>query len=145
MKQKKRTIKKYRNRRLYDTTKGAYITLSDIKKLVIDHIPFQIIDSDSQNDITKITLMQIISEQESTSKPLFTLPILKDLIRLYHEQSQSLFGDYLGHAINLFANQKNFYKDKWQTFQKLLGADFFKDSLKPPKSKKTGAIRRHKK
>ena len=65
MKTKTRLIKKYPNRRLYDTELGVYITLEDIKKLVIDQIDFQIIDARSKKDLTHSTLLQIISEQET--------------------------------------------------------------------------------
>lgn len=76
-----RIIKKYPNRRLYDMTTSAYITLEDIKKMVIDHIPIKIIDAKSEEDITNSALLQIILEQEARGFPLLSTEILQNIIR----------------------------------------------------------------
>lgn len=114
-----RIIKKYPNRRLYDTSLGAYITLNDVKKLVFDHIDFCVLDARTKKDITQSTLMQIISEQEATHTPLFTTAILQDLIRFYHEKSQHLFSQYLQQVMSAFLQQKDYFRQQWDSYQKL--------------------------
>lgn len=115
-----RLIKKYPNRRLYDTSLGIYITLNDIRQLVIDHIPFQIIDAKTQHDLTQSTLLQIISEQESSTTPIFTNELLQDFIRAYHEKSQSIFTQYLEQTMKLFLQQKNYMRHQWESYQQLM-------------------------
>jgi len=75
-----RIIKKYPNRRLYDTKHSQYITLQDVHKLVRDEKPFQVIDAKSGNDLTRSTLLHIIDEQEELSHPLLTTDLLKSII-----------------------------------------------------------------
>lgn len=108
-----RIIKKYPNRRLYDTAIGTYITLEEIKKLVLDRIEFKIIDVKTEKDITQSMLLQIISEQEAGATPIFTVAMLQDFIRAYHEKSQNLFSDYLEQTMNLFLKQKEFFENQW--------------------------------
>lgn len=115
-----RIIKKYPNRRLYDTELGTYITLEDVKKLVFAHEDFKVVDARSNMDITQTTLLQIITEQESHSTPIFTTAILQDFIRFYHEKSQSALGEYLEQAMSLYIQQKEFFKTQWESYEKLL-------------------------
>ena len=115
-----RIIKKYPNRRLYDTELGLYITLDDIKQLVFERIEFQVIDARSKKDLTQSTLLQIITEQEANSTPIFTTALLQDFIRFYHEKSQNIFSQYLEQAMDLFIRQKSFLQNQWETYQKLL-------------------------
>lgn len=115
-----RIIKKYPNRRLYDTELGAYITLDDVKQLVFDRVDFKIVDARTDKDLTQGTLLQIISEQEAGSTPIFTTPLLLELIRSYHEKSQNLFTQYLEQTMHLFKEQKNFLQNQWLVYQKLL-------------------------
>lgn len=115
-----RLIKKYPNRRLYDTTIGAYITLNDVRQLVIDHISFKIIDAKTQQDLTQSTLLQIIAEQENSSTPIFTNELLQDFIRAYHEKSQSIFTQYLEQTMQLFLQQKDYLRKQWESYQQLL-------------------------
>jgi polyhydroxyalkanoate synthesis repressor PhaR len=75
-----RVVKKYPNRRLYDTNESRYVTLADIRRLVLEHIPFKVIDKTTQQDITRSILLQVISEQESAA-PLLTRELLAALIR----------------------------------------------------------------
>lgn len=120
-----RVIKKYPNRRLYDTALGIYITLEDVKQLVFDHVDFKVIDARTKKDITQNTLLQIITEQEATSTPIFTNAMLQDLIRFYHEKSQTILSQYLEQTMRLFSEQKDFFKNQWASSQKL----FFDPSL----------------
>jgi polyhydroxyalkanoate synthesis repressor PhaR len=127
-----RIIKKYPNRRLYDTTLRTYITLDDVKNLVFDHVQFQIIDARSNKDLTQSTLLQIISEQEASSTPIFTSEILQDLIRFYHEKSQHLFTQYLEQAMSLFMQQRNFFQHQWLTYNKIFAnPDLLEKALMP--------------
>lgn len=103
-----RIIKKYPNRRLYDTTISSYITLDDIKELVLNHEPFQVIDTKTEQDITHATLLQIISEQEEKSPhSLFSSDLLQDLIRSYGNSMQDLFSDFLTQGIKTLLQQQN--------------------------------------
>lgn len=113
-----RTIKKYPNRRLYDTAIGAYVTLDAIKQLVLDHENFQVIDAKTQKDLTQNTLLQIIAEQELTSDALFTIPMLQQFIRLSHEKSHAAFTDYLEKTLKIFAEQKDIFQQQWEMYQK---------------------------
>ena len=108
-----RIIKKYPNRRLYDTELGEYITLDDIKKLVYEHTAFRVIDARSKKDLTQTTLLQIIAEQEASSNPIFTTDMLEDFIRSYREKSQNLFTQYFEQTMKVM-------KD-WPGFQDFMG------------------------
>jgi len=115
-----RLIKKYPNRRLYDTELGEYITLENIKKLVFDRVEFKVIDARTKKDLSQSTLLQIIAEQEATSTPIFTTAVLQDFIRSYQEKSQHIFSQYLEQAMDLFIHQKKFFQNQWLVYQKLL-------------------------
>lgn len=128
---KTRIIKKYPNRRLYDTERGCYITLQEIKDYVLQRIDFTIIDARSKKDLTQSTLLQIISEQEATSTPLFTTSLLQDFIRFYHEKSQSLLTQYLEQALDVFLKQKDFMNNQWHQYQQALNdPSLLADALK---------------
>lgn len=115
-----RIIKKYPNRRLYDTSIGEYITLEEIRQLVLDKEEFQVIDARTKKDLTQGTLLQIIAEQENSSTPIFNTKILQDFIRFYPEKSQNVFTEYLEQAMQLFIHQKDFVRHQWQAYQDLL-------------------------
>ncbi len=101
-----RTIKKYPNRRLYDTVESRYITLSDIRKLVIERVDFVVIDKKSQEDITRSILLQVIAEQEHGVEPLMSRDFLSQVIRSYGGATQGMIGSYLEQSLKLFANQQ---------------------------------------
>src|SRR5215468_9263517 len=101
-----RTIKKYPNRRLYDTVESRYITLADIRKLVIDRIDFVVIDKKSQEDITRSILLQVIAEQEHGGEPLMSRDFLSQIIRSYGGAMQGMIGSYLEQSLKLFASQQ---------------------------------------
>jgi polyhydroxyalkanoate synthesis repressor PhaR len=101
-----RTIKKYPNRRLYDTVESRYITLADIRRLVIDRIDFVVIDKKSQEDITRSILLQVIAEQEHGGEPLMSRDFLSQVIRSYGGSMQGMIGSYLEQSLKLFANQQ---------------------------------------
>ncbi len=90
-----RVIKKYPNRRLYDTRTSSYITLSEIKQLVMDTELFSVVDAKTSEDLTRSILLQIILEEESNGSPMFTIPVLSNIIRFYGHAMQGLMGGYL--------------------------------------------------
>jgi len=90
-----RIIKKYPNRRLYDTTMSAYITLTEIKQLVMDSAVFSVKDAKSGEDLTRSILLQIILEEEANGTPMFTAPVLANVIRFYGHTMQGFMGGYL--------------------------------------------------
>jgi polyhydroxyalkanoate synthesis repressor PhaR len=97
-----RIIKKYPNRRLYDTVESRYITLADIRRLVTDGIAFVVIDKKSQEDITRSILLQVISEQEHAGEPLMSQDFLSQVIRSYGGAMQSFVGNYLEQSLRMF-------------------------------------------
>jgi polyhydroxyalkanoate synthesis repressor PhaR len=90
-----RVIKKYPNRRLYDTDTSAYITLSEVRQLVMDGEAFVVSDAKTAEDLTRSILLQIILEQEANGSPMFTAPVLSNIIRFYGHTMQGFMGGYL--------------------------------------------------
>lgn len=99
-----RLIKKYPNRRLYDTKTSAYITLSDVKDLVLTTEPFKVLDAKSGEDLTRSILLQIILEEETAGVPLFTTDLLSQMIRFYGHAMQGMLGKYLETNIKSFTD-----------------------------------------
>jgi polyhydroxyalkanoate synthesis repressor PhaR len=97
-----RLIKKYPNRRLYDTQTSSYITLADVKELVLKHEEFQVIDAKSNEDLTRPILLQIILEEESTGAPMFSHDVLTQFIRFYGNAMQGIMGNYLERNVEAF-------------------------------------------
>jgi len=106
-----RIIKKYPNRRLYDTVESRYITLADIRRLVVDKTEFVVIDKKSQEDITRIILLQVIAEQEQ-GEPLMSQDFLAQIIRSYGGAMQNFVGSYLDQSLKLFANQQQQVRER---------------------------------
>jgi len=100
-----RTIKKYPNRRLYDTVESRYITLADIRRLVIERVDFVVIDKKSQGDITRSILLQVIAEQEHDGEPLMSRDFLSQVIRSYGDAMRGMVGSYLEQSLKLFASE----------------------------------------
>src|SRR5690349_21495246 len=106
-----RIVKKYPNRRLYDTVESRYITLADIRRLVMDKIDFVVIDKKSQEDITRTILLQVISEQEHAGEPLMSQDFLSHVIRSYGGAMQSLVGSYLEQSLKALSGQQHQMRD----------------------------------
>lgn len=106
-----RVIKKYPNRRLYDTAESRYITVADIRRLVMDKVDFVVIDKKSQEDITRAILLQVIAEQEHTGEPLMSQDFLSQIIRSYGGAMQSFVGSYLEQSLKLLASQQQQIRD----------------------------------
>jgi polyhydroxyalkanoate synthesis repressor PhaR len=101
-----RIIKKYPNRRLYDTTESRYITLADVRQLVLDKVDFTVVEKASGDDITRQILLQVIAEQEASGEPALSREFLAQLIRSYGTQVQGVMGSYLEQSMRLFNSQQ---------------------------------------
>ena len=97
-----RLIKKYPNRRLYDTKTSAYITLGDVKDLVIKFEAFKVVDAKTSEDLTRSILLQIILEEESAGVPMFSEAVLSNVIRFYGHAMQGHMGSYLESHVQSF-------------------------------------------
>ena len=110
-----RLIKKYPNRRLYDTATSSYITLSDVKQLVLECVELQILDAKTQEDITRGVLLQIILEEEAGGMPMFTYDVLTQIIRFYGNTMQGLMGGYLEKNLEMFSQMQTKLQDQTRT------------------------------
>lgn len=105
-----RVIKKYPNRRLYDTEVSRYITLEDVRRLVRDGVDFVVRDSQTDEDLTRSILLQVIAEQESGGEPIFTTPVLLQIIRFYGDAVQGLAADFLHRSLLAFGKQQQLFR-----------------------------------
>ncbi|MDP3538890.1 MAG: polyhydroxyalkanoate synthesis repressor PhaR [Azonexus sp.] len=110
-----RLIKKYPNRRLYDTKTSAYITLSDVKELVLKFELFMVVDAKSAEDLTRSILLQIILEEETGGMPMFSSELLSGFIRFYGSAMQGMLGKYLENNMKTFVDFQNKLQDKSRT------------------------------
>ena len=97
-----RILKKYPNRRLYDTHTSSYITLADVKKMVLAGTEFEVRDAKTGDDLTRSILLQIILEEETAGAPMFSTPMLSQIIRFYGNAMQGFMGPYLETNIQTF-------------------------------------------
>lgn len=97
-----RLIKKYPNRRLYDTATSSYITLADVKTLVLEQVQFKVLDAKTGDDLTRAILLQIILEEETAGAPMFSSDMLSQIIRFYGNAMQGMMGSYLEKNIQTF-------------------------------------------
>ncbi|MBI4755199.1 MAG: polyhydroxyalkanoate synthesis repressor PhaR [Betaproteobacteria bacterium] len=112
MSQSLRLIKKYPNRRLYDTRTSAYITLADVRDLVLRNEDFQVVDAKSGDDLTRSILLQIIIEEETGGVPMFSSDLLAQMIRFYGNAMQGFMGKYLESNIKAFADMQHKLQDQ---------------------------------
>jgi polyhydroxyalkanoate synthesis repressor PhaR len=117
-----RIIKKYPNRRLYDTEISRYITLEEIRQLVLQGIRFRVEDKRSHEDITRSILLQVISEQEEGGNPMFTTELLQFIIRYYGDPMQTSISRYLELSAQLFQEQQHHFTDQLRTMLGQAGA-----------------------
>lgn len=110
-----RLIKKYPNRRLYDTRTSSYITLADVKALVMQHEVFQVVDAKTSEDLTRSILLQIILEEEAGGSPLFTSDLLSQMIRFYGNAMQGMMGQYLESNIKAFSEMQSKLQEQART------------------------------
>lgn len=122
-----RVIKKYPNRRLYDTTTSSYITLAEVRQLVIENIILVVRDAKTGDDLTRSILLQIILEEEAGGAPMFSEPALANIIRFYGHAMQGFMGVYLEKNVQAFTDiqgklseqSKTITPEMWTQFMKL--------------------------
>ena len=122
-----RVIKKYPNRRLYDTETSTYITLAEVKQLVMDHQPFVVRDAKTNEDLTRSILLQIILEEEAGGAPMFSEAALANIIRFYGHAMQGFMGAYLEKNVQAFTDlqaqmaeqSKNVTPEMWAQFMNM--------------------------
>ena len=117
-----RIIKKYPNRRLYDTQESRYITLNDVRQLVLDGTEFEIIDKKTGDDITRSILLQVIAEQEQGDESIMSEDFLAQVIRSYSGNMNALVGGYLERSLNLFLAQQ---QKMSESFKDVVGMEPF--------------------
>ena len=110
MAQTMRTIKKYPNRRLYDTEISSYITLEEVRQLVLDNETFEVRDAKSGEDLTRSVLLQIISEHEEKGQPMLSPQLLSQIIRFYGDSLQGFMGPYLERSLQVFLDQQQQFR-----------------------------------
>jgi len=101
-----RVIKKYPNRRLYDTVESRYITLADVRRLVVERIEFVVVDKKNNADITRSILLQVIAEQEHLSEPILTQDFMVNVIRAYGTGVQATVSGHLEQNLRQFMVQQ---------------------------------------
>jgi polyhydroxyalkanoate synthesis repressor PhaR len=125
-----RILKKYPNRRLYDTRTSSYITLADVKKMVLEQDAFEVRDAKTGDELTRSILLQIILEEESGGLPMFSTQMLGQIIRFYGHAMQGMMGSYLEKNLQTFVDMqarladqskglydpKNFTPEMWTQF-----------------------------
>ena len=109
-----RVLKKYPNRRLYDTQTSSYITLADVKQMVLDGQDFQVRDAKSSEDLTRSILLQIILEEESVGVPMFSTQALEQIIRYYGHAMQGVMGSFLEQNLQAFTAAQTRFADQTQ-------------------------------
>ena len=109
---KLRIIKKYPNRRLYDTEISSYVTIEDVRQLVVDNENFEVRDAKSGEDITRSVLLQIIAEHEEHGQPIFSTQLLSQIIRCYGDSLQGFMGTYLERSMQTFLEQSQSFRSQ---------------------------------
>lgn len=110
-----RLIKKYPNRRLYDTEISRYITLDEVRDLVMQGQEFKVVDKKTGRDITRSILLQVIAEQEDGNNPIFSTEYLSNIIRFYGDSLQNSMSTYLEHSMQNFIEQQAQLREKLKT------------------------------
>ncbi|MEO8672842.1 MAG: polyhydroxyalkanoate synthesis repressor PhaR [Tahibacter sp.] len=110
-----RIIKKYPNRRLYDTEISSYITLEEVRQLVVDGEEFEVRDAKSGEELTRSVLLQIIAEHEERGQPMFTTQLLSQVIRFYGDSLQGFMGGYLERSLQVFLDQQQQFRSQLNT------------------------------
>ena len=110
-----RIIKKYPNRRLYDTEVSRYVTLADVRELVLRKIPFQVRDARSGEDLTRGILLQIIMEREEDGEPILSEQVLRKIIRFYGDSLQGMVTSCIERSLNLFVDQQAGIQEQMKT------------------------------
>jgi polyhydroxyalkanoate synthesis repressor PhaR len=110
-----RVIRKYPNRRLYDTVESRYVTLADVRRLVVERVDFVVLDRKTQQDITRSILLQVIADQEEGGNPIFTSELLTRVIRFYGDPMQASITRYLELSMQLFVQKQHQFSEQLKT------------------------------
>jgi polyhydroxyalkanoate synthesis repressor PhaR len=152
-----RIIKKYPNRRLYDTEISSYITIEDVRQLIVDGEDFEVRDAKSGEDLTRQVLLQIIAEHESDGEPVLSTQLLSQIIRFYGDSLQGFMGNYLERSMQIFLDQQQQFRTQiggllgqtpwtmmnqlternlamWQEFQKNMAGSIGSNPASKPKA-----------
>ena len=108
-----RVIKKYPNRRIYDTQDSKYIKVEDIRDMIVDGESFVVLDSKTGKDVTRSVLLQLIIEQESEKNPLFTTENLKTFIRYYGQVPHQPFAEFMDQSLSFFQHQQEQFSEQF--------------------------------
>jgi len=119
-----RVIKKYPNRRLYDTETSTYITLAEVKQLVMQGLPFVVRDAKTNEDLTRSILLQIILEEEAGGAPMFSEAALANIIRFYGHAMQGFMGTYLEKNVQAFTDVQTKLAEQSKTMSPEMWAQF---------------------
>jgi polyhydroxyalkanoate synthesis repressor PhaR len=122
-----RIIKKYANRRLYDTADSRYIALDDVRQLVAGGEQFRVIDARSGEDITRSILLQIIVEQEEKGQPMLSTRLLEQIIVNYGDTLQSFVGTYLEKSMDAFMRQQRTLQDQMESMLRMAPSSVLKE------------------
>lgn len=122
-----RIIKKYANRRLYDTALSRYVALDDIRQLVMDGAPFRVVDTVNGEDITRGILLQIIVEQEEQGQPMLSTRLLEQIIQYYGNALQSFVSTYLEKSMDSFVQQQQVLQEQMERMLQLAPTSVMKD------------------
>jgi polyhydroxyalkanoate synthesis repressor PhaR len=122
-----RLIKKYPNRRLYDTQLSKYIALDDLRKLLVSGTRVKVVDKKSGEDITRSILLQIIVEQEEKGQPILTTELLEKIIQYYGDTLQMFVSDYLEKSMETFGLQQDDFRKQMETMMKQTPMDVYSE------------------
>ncbi len=115
MAREKRIIKKYPNRRLYDTAISGYITVADVKQMIIEYADIEVVDAKTGDDLTRQVLLQILLEEEAGGTPILNDDMLCQLIRMYGQASQTILGQFLEQNMKIFADWQKAAQEQAKT------------------------------
>ena len=107
-----RVIKKYPNRRLYDTEISSYITIEDVRQLIVEGEEFEVRDARTGDDLTRCVLLQIIAEHEQDGEPVLSTQLLSQIIRFYGDSLQCYMGNYLERSMQLFLDEQQMFRQQ---------------------------------
>ena len=107
-----RVIKKYPNRRLYDTEISSYITIEDVRQLVVEGEEFEVRDARTGEDLTRCVMLQIIAEHEQDGEPVLSTQLLSQIIRFYGDSLQCYMGNYLERSMELFLEEQQSFRQQ---------------------------------
>ena len=125
-----RTIKKYANRRLYDTEASRHVTLADIRELIVGGTDVDIVDDVTGENLTRQLLLQIIVDSERAQDPLLSEPLLTRLIRFYGDPMQHVMGEYLERSVGTFLAQQDAVRTQMESMLKQTPLDTMQAMMK---------------